>query len=195
MFRYNVLRQYSAETFAYLRAHNEEERGIQCELILRRLVHGLGYLCISDRQQSPDFTINPVEYWSRHPAHIQGLSFFCPNRLRYRRKSKDSVIQRDWLVVEDDKGTLDQQVVLYRWLAGQVRHPLRMLVWSGNKSIHSFWEVDGKPCDHLLDLARRLGMPCTLNPDKFVRLPNGWNAVTRTKQEILWLDWQWFRKH
>jgi hypothetical protein len=190
--RQNVLSEWEAESFDYLREHNQREKEIRGGQLLQAIcLEPGGFYCISNMLRCPPFTIKRLQDWLRERHKLRFLQYMCPNPLRGERMQKGDAIRQDWLVLEDDKGSLDEQVVLLQWLAAQVEHPLKMMVWSGNRSIHGWWEIRGSDCEPLLNLARELQLDTSTYTEKFVRLPNGTNSKTREQQEILSVDWQW----
>jgi hypothetical protein len=82
---------------------------------------------------------------------------------------------RRYLVVEFDRGALDQQAALLWHLAQYV--PLALVVFSGGKSAHGWLFCEGQPEDKLqrfFDYAVSLGAdPRTWLRSQFVRMPDG----------------------
>ena len=95
-------------------------------------------------------------------------------------------IKRRWMVIEADQGTLEQQF----WLHMQLETDLGCLCWSGGKSLHGWYFVEGwtpKRCFDLFAKAiglgvndRRTWLMCTQ-----ARFPAGFNSVTGEKQSVL----------
>ena len=82
---------------------------------------------------------------------------------------------RLYLVVEFDEGTHDTHASLIQHLA---RHaPLNMVVLSGGKSLHSWFDVRAmseEATKRFFQLACQLGAdPATWTRSQFVRMPNG----------------------
>jgi hypothetical protein len=92
-------------------------------------------------------------------------------------------IQRRWLVIESDRGTLEQQFWLHQHLGPTC------VCWSGNQSLHGWYLVEGwsvEQCYELYAQAIRLGvndrqtwLMCTQ-----ARLPAGFNWQTDKKQKV-----------
>jgi hypothetical protein len=100
--------------------------------------------------------------------------------------------ERWFLVIEFDRTpSHDDQIRLHYELA-KIRE-LRMLVFSGNKSIHGWYDVYRQPEKEnkkLMKVATQLGAdPMTWIRCQYVRFPGGVNANTKTKQEILYYNY------
>jgi hypothetical protein len=96
-------------------------------------------------------------------------------------------IKRRWLVMESDRGSLEEQF----WLHEQLRPSC--LCWSGGKSLHGWYLVQGwslQRCFELFAQAIRLGVndPRGWLICQQVRLPAGFNWQSREKQKILLWD-------
>jgi len=125
-------------------------------------------------------------------AHLVGISdqlrlyeFVVPSAmsaLKGKRKSDgemsahtlDNTGPRQNIVVEfDDGATLDEQAARHIWLS-EFRK-LRLVVFSGSKSLHGWYEAQGEAEDRkFFEEAVRLGAdPKTWLKSQFVRLPNG----------------------
>ena len=93
-------------------------------------------------------------------------------------------VERRWLVIEGDSGTLEQQWWIHKQLSPAC------LCWSGGKSLHGGTLVEGwteEQCFDLYAQAIRLGITdCnTWKRPQPVRLPAGWNCKTMHKQNVL----------
>lgn len=125
-------------------------------------------------------------------AHLVGIAdqlrlyeFVVPSAmsaLEGKRKSDgemsahtlDNTGPRQNIVVEfDDGATLDEQASRHIWLSEYRK--LRMVVFSGSKSLHGWYEAQGEAEDRkFFEEAVRLGGdPKTWLKSQFVRLPNG----------------------
>ena len=83
--------------------------------------------------------------------------------------------QRRFLVVEFDDGTLDQQAAIHYHLG--TKFPLTLIVFSGSKSLHGWYYVQGSTEFHVKEF---FNYACSLGADRatwtksqFVRMPNG----------------------
>jgi len=100
----------------------------------------------------------------------------------------DNTGPRQNIVVEfDDGATLDEQAARHIWLS-EFRK-LRMVVFSGSKSLHGWYEAQGEGEDRkFFEEAVRLGGdPKTWLKSQFVRLPNG-QREDGTIQRVLFFD-------
>jgi len=95
---------------------------------------------------------------------------------------------RRWLVVEFDTGTRDQQAALIYYLAKRLL--MKMVVDSGNKSLHAWFDVVGVEADLVEAFwteATSIGAdPATWTRSQFVRLPQATRKNTGTKQSIVY---------
>jgi hypothetical protein len=97
-------------------------------------------------------------------------------------------VERRWLVIEGDSGTLEQQLWIHKQLAKL--HHLCCVCYSGNKSLHGWYFVEGYSEGQWFELyAEAIGLgisDCnTWRICQPVRLPNGLNRATGKKQTIL----------
>ena len=86
----------------------------------------------------------------------------------------DNTGPRQNIVVEfDDGATLDEQAARHIWLS-ELRD-LRMVVFSGSKSLHGWYRATDEQADRqFMETAARLGGdPKTWLRSQFVRMPNG----------------------
>jgi hypothetical protein len=97
---------------------------------------------------------------------------------------------RRFLVTEFDAGTTDQQAALL-WHLGKIA-PLVMVVFSGGKSLHGWWDcigADESELERFFRYAVSLGAdPATWTRSQFVRLPQGWRGDIGRRQEVLFLN-------
>ncbi|HEU5313191.1 MAG TPA: hypothetical protein VFU08_05140 [Candidatus Udaeobacter sp.] len=93
---------------------------------------------------------------------------------------------RRFLIVEFDRGTLDQQAALLWHLARFA--PLALGVFSGGKSAHGWFFCQGQPEDKLrrfFDYAVSLGAdPRTWLRSQFVRMPDGKRVDGKTSDAL-----------
>ena len=82
---------------------------------------------------------------------------------------------REYQVIEMDQGSADQQCAVIEYLTKYM--PLRMVLSSGGKSLHAWYDVKGKDEDKQLEfmkVAVSLGAdPATWVRSQFVRMPDG----------------------
>jgi hypothetical protein len=99
----------------------------------------------------------------------------CTKQGKLSYHSEDNTGPRRFLVVEFDRGTLDEQAAIIFHLAQYA--PLALVVFSGSKSAHSwFWcqhQSEGK-LTRFFNYATSLGAdPKTWSRSQFVRMPDG----------------------
>jgi hypothetical protein len=102
----------------------------------------------------------------------------------------DNTGPRHFLVTEFDRGTEDEQAALIWHLKDFA--PLVLILWSGSKSYHAWWNCQGIAESTTRDFMRyavRLGAdPATWTRSQFVRLPQGWRADKGKRQEVYFFD-------
>jgi len=93
---------------------------------------------------------------------------------------------RRFIVVEFDKGHLDQQAAVIWHLARYA--PLALVVFSGSKSLHGWFFCAGQPEDKLMrffDYAHSLGADsATWRRSQFVRMPDGKRSDGKTSNAL-----------
>jgi hypothetical protein len=97
-------------------------------------------------------------------------------------------IERRWLVIESDQGSLEQQFWIHKELEKQFQN-LGLVCWSGEKSLHGWYLVEGwsqDECFQLYSQAIHLGVNdcATWKICQQCRLPLGWNWKTKQRQLI-----------
>jgi len=97
--------------------------------------------------------------------------------------------QRRFLVVEFDDGTLDQQAAIHYHLG--TKFPLTLIVFSGSKSLHGWYYVQGSTEFHTREF---FNYACSLGADRatwtksqFVRMPNGVRD-NKKRQSVIFLN-------
>jgi hypothetical protein len=100
--------------------------------------------------------------------------------------SLDNTGPRRYLVTEFDSGTQDEQAAII-WHLRQFA-PLRLVLWSGGKSIHSWWDCEGiaeSITGRFFRYAVSLGADSKIwTRSQFVRLPQGWRDDKQQRQEV-----------
>lgn len=153
---------------------------IRSEDVLDRFFGEDALLCLG---QSPSST------FTQQRAHFRGfeqeLPYMVPNAMSAARgltkDGRDSnrclsnAGPRKRLVVEYDFGTLDDQAALHLHLRDK-NLPLQMVVFSGSKSLHGWFDVTGCSDDQFYQVCRYaayLGADtATFSPIQMVRTPN-----------------------
>jgi hypothetical protein len=148
------------------------------------------------------------EKWSAQTGFLSefgdlaGFQFIVPNPMERKwgktqlgkdsQRALESVKERWFLIVEFDDpnlGLVSQEKIL--WHLGKLRR-LLMIVWSGNKSLHGWFEVRGSREEESLsffEYAMSLGAdPPMWNAHQWCRLPGGTNGKTGNQQRVLYFD-------
>jgi hypothetical protein len=129
-----------------------------------------------------DFDTRSREEWR---GQLRSLQFIVPSPMTARigktREGKESAHAlsitgpRRFLVIEQDKGTIDEQSALLLHLAGFA--PMALAVHSGNKSIHGWFYCVRNPENdwhRFMRYAVSLGAdPALWTPSQFTRMPDG----------------------
>ncbi len=99
----------------------------------------------------------------------------------------DNTGQRQFLIAEQDQGTMDEQAAIVHRLAQTA--PLVLAVRSGNKSIHAWFRCRGASDDRqhqFFTQAVRLGADRNVWPRcQMVRMPDGWRPDRQARQSVL----------
>lgn len=107
-----------------------------------------------------------------------------------RPRCNEMFDDRHYLVVEFDQTPLEDQPRLILYLAKS--HPLRLVVWSAGKSLHSWFDIRGWPEAQALGLMRlavSLGADRTLwTKCQLVRMPDGIRADNGKRQHVIFYD-------
>jgi hypothetical protein len=161
------------------------------EMLIDLLFSGDPWLCIG--RTSNQFCTAKREAW-RGRLHERSLIVPSPmSAQRGRTKqgklsfhSESNTGPRRFLVVEFDRGTLDEQAALLWHLARFA--PLALVVFSGSKSAHGWFFCEAQPEDRLqrfFDYAVSLGAdPKTWSRSQFVRMPDGKRAGGKTSDAL-----------
>lgn len=114
-------------------------------------------------------------------SDLSEKQFICPAHLKSRELGRciDNVMHRHFLVYESDRPGLasnwDGQAGCIERLMKDM--PLRLIVWSGSKSLHAWFDISTRRKDHVQDFIGtciKLGAdPAALRPAQLVRMPYG----------------------
>lgn len=125
---------------------------------------------------------------------LEPYQYLCPNPLKGHDRGRclDNILSRKFVVFESDlpniAGNWDTQAGLIDRLAKDM--PLRMVVWSGNKSLHAWFQVENKDerkVYKFLNLATMLGAdPASLRPSQLVRMPWGKRTDNNKIQKVIY---------
>jgi hypothetical protein len=168
---------------------------------LERL-YGDGLVCIGEEKWIFKTGKLSGHVWKRREGWLRRYQFIVPNSMcrkygltkegKTSEKSLDNTGERRFLVIEFDQGSLEEQS---RLIWGLFRHhKLVMVVFSGNKSLHSWWDVKGMPEERVMaffDLAVSIGAdPLMRDKSQFTRIPGGINRRTGKDQTLEFFDFQ-----
>jgi hypothetical protein len=125
---------------------------------------------------------------------VDEMQFICPANFKDRKGGRlaENVDYRKYVVFETDDlpNDWDGQAGLLERLA-QVM-PLRMVVWSGGKSLHGWYSIETRLKDKVqkfYDLAVQLGGDkAVLRPAQLVRVPNGIRQENGKVQKTIYYD-------
>jgi hypothetical protein len=113
-----------------------------------------------------------------------------PNENPLSAHTLDNTGPRRYLVTEFDSGTPDEQAALIWHLRSFA--PLVLVLWSGGKSIHAWWDCQGNDdsvTHRFMRYAVSLGADsATWTRVQFVRLPQGWRADKQRRQEVYFFN-------
>jgi hypothetical protein len=125
---------------------------------------------------------------------IDEMQFICPANFKDRKGGRlaENVDYRKYVVFETDDLPKD-----WDGQAGLLEHlgqfmPLRMVVWSGGKSLHGWFSIETRLKDRVqkfYDLAVQLGGDkAVLRPAQLVRVPNGIRQENGKVQKTIYYD-------
>jgi NAD kinase len=120
------------------------------------------------------------------------MQYLCPCIFKATEKGrlKENVDRRRYIVFETDErpGDWDGQAGLIDRLAQEL--PLRMVLWSGNKSLHAWFDGSTPLKDKIQkfhDLVITLGGDrAVLREAQMVRFPWGTNSKTNNPQKVIY---------
>ena len=125
---------------------------------------------------------------------LDKVQYLTPNPLKKtdRGRCLDNILSRHYIVFESDMegvaGNWDVQAGLIDRLARSM--PLKMVVWSGNKSLHAWYDCRGYPDTSVykfLNLAINLGADkSSLRPSQLVRMPWGKRTDNNKTQKVIY---------
>ncbi len=159
-----------------------------------RLWFGVKATDTGQAKHARNFTTIEDAYWRIHdgwrPEFVSQCSFLPGTASR----CNNAVMTRRYFVVESDvkNGGLDRDEVgaAFRWLAEKAKFVLRAIVFSGNASLHAWfeWKPD-QAFDELRATIEALRCdPAPLTTTQPVRLAGAWRASTNQLQTLLYLS-------
>jgi hypothetical protein len=152
------------------------------EEIIDRLFPGNPLLCAG--RSNSDFATQTREEWR---GELDALQLIVPSPMTSRsgttQEGKESAHAlsitkpRRFLVIEQDRGTIDEQAAVLLHLTLEQHAPLVVAVHSGNKSIHGWFFCAGRSEELLrrfMEYAVSIGADPTLwTRSQFARMPDG----------------------
>ena len=141
--------------------------------------------------------VKPIAYWIKN-----GMAgdLFCPNPMRCEtginmdgkvsKRCRDNTGKRKFIVYESDDTELsfDQKASLVKSLWEETGASLRMVVYSGGKSLHAFFDAsdDEKLNWQFMSIAVKYGGdPDMYRPEQQARLPNAIRLSKETGRALL----------
>ena len=142
---------------------------------------------------SPDiFHDNIMECREWINSDLAKMQYLCPCKFKGKEKGRlaENVAERSFIVFETDErpNDWDGQAGLIERLAQEL--PLRMVLWSGNKSLHAWFDSYGAAKDRIEQFHKMVvtlgGDRAVLRAAQMVRFPFGRNSKTGKKQEVVY---------
>lgn len=132
-----------------------------------------------------------VGQWLTIRAPQTNFVSHCTFRPGSYSRSKDNIERQKFMVVESDELGRNEVGAVFRWLRESAGLRLRAVVFSGNKSLHGWFEWPSR--ESLLEelKATLTGFKCdpaTLRPSQPVRLPGAYRADKGAYQRLIYLD-------
>lgn len=168
------------------------------EEVVDLLFPGNPLLCVGDSLQT--MRTQRREVWR---GWLDGLQFIVPSPMttEYGTNQEGSrssrcnanTGSRRYLVIEFDSDPHNHQLAFHQYLADKL--PLRLVCYSGGKSLHGWYDCAGSGEDRqrfFMDLAVSIGAdPATWTRCQPVRLPNGVrkNGATPGIKQTVWGIW------
>ena len=120
------------------------------------------------------------------------MQYLCPCKFKGKEKGRlaENVAERSFIVFETDErpNDWDGQAGLIERLAKEL--PLRMVLWSGNKSLHAWFDSNDSNKDQVEQFHKMVvtlgGDRAVLRAAQMVRFPHGKNSKTGKKQEVVY---------
>lgn len=132
-----------------------------------------------------------VERWLTIRAPQTNFLSHCTFRPGSYARSKDNIDRQRYMVVESDELSRNQVGAIFRWLKERSGLRLRAVVFTGNKSLHAWfeWPASDSTLEELKAILTGFNCdPATLRPSQPVRLPGAFRADKNAYQTLLYLD-------
>jgi hypothetical protein len=159
-----------------------EDNAVHTETIIDRLFPGDPLLCVG--KSTSEFDTRTREQWR---GDLWKMQLIVPSPMTGRigptQEGKESAHAlsitgpRRFLVIEQDRGTLDEQAAVLLHLMVEQHAPMAIAVHSGSKSIHGWFFCAGRSEELLrrfFEYAVEIGAdPALWTRSQFVRMPDG----------------------
>lgn len=161
---------------------------------LSRLYQSDDFVCLG--RTAYEFGTQRLAAW-REPLAYHEYEYVSPNPMKFEwgftkagepsMHCLDNCGPKVFQVVEFDFGGVQEHAALLRWLGKKM--PLVLVVYSGGKSLHGWFNVRGRSDEQVLAFfqdAVTLGAdPKMWSPVQFSRLPGGTNTKTKRHQSVI----------
>jgi hypothetical protein len=183
-------------TLARLSPHKDV--GLPSGDVLNILFPPRTMLCLA--RSLPTATVDHIERWHRIAARRPWIVPSPMTNVRGKNKrgeltarSLDNTGPRRYAVIEFDWGTVDEQAAMIAAINRAYGDRLVMVMWSGGKSLHSWWWCGGDEAwaQAFFDFACSLGAdPATRVRCQLVRTPNAMRDKDerQVRQQVLFLN-------
>jgi hypothetical protein len=165
------------------------------ELVIDLLFPGNPLLCVGHAIYR--FDTKPREAWR---GELTDMQFIVPHPMTSERgiaksgkssaRSNNNTGPRQYLIVEFDQGSFDEQASILSYLATLA--PLAMTLMSGNKSLHAWFRAWGNSEQlhrGFMSRAIQLGGDKKLwTKSQMVRLPDGWRPDKSARQSVIYFN-------
>ena len=151
------------------------------------------------------FATRPLEWWLAHPSSLTHAQYIVPSPMRKAKGITQEGVESErcrdnaaasprWMVAEWDRPDCppDVQAYMLHGLAKNWGWPLALVVGSGGKSVHGWFDVQGRGASEFLaDVVFLGGDPASGKPEQLFRTPqaqrdNGrWQTVVYCDRGVI----------
>jgi hypothetical protein len=136
-------------------------------------------------------------------ADVRSGQFIVPNPLRsclgktqtgrMTSHCRAATGPRRYIVMESDHGmSVEDQIRILFWVSERTDTPLRLIVSSGGKSVHGWFDCEGATEVQIFEWVKsaiKVGFdPRLILPEQFVRFPGGFRPDKQARQSILYVN-------
>lgn len=149
-------------------------------------------ICVAKEVNQPQ--ARPLRFWQDRWS-LWEIQWMVPNPFLKCGEGKgvktdENAGERLWLIIEFDRGTLEEQAKLLMWLdRTDAEWELAMIVFSGSRSLHGWFSCVDKSEQEIFKFFRqatRLGCDRSMRSSvQYTRMPLGWNSKTDQRQQIV----------